>query len=160
MSPIFVPFSFIILQKITSSWTSVSRQNLNNFIGTCATYIHYILFIKRSVNFLKCFLFAVGLIVQETVQGAMDKSQSLSRPSWSLEQSKPSAPWWKLGDSGTGLGVLLGSNGFGGNGWVSSLKTSCSFLELLRCSGQLRRGRACKVYGLFKCLARLLSVMR
>lgn len=103
---------------------------------------------------------AVGLIVQETVQGAMDKSQSLSRPSWSLEQSKPSAPWWKLGDSGTGLGVLLGSNGFGGNGWVSSLKTSCSFLELLRCSGQLRRGRACKVYGLFKCLARLLSVMR
>ena len=64
MSPIFVPFSFIILQKITSSWTSVSRQNLNNFIGTCATYIHYILFIKRSVNFLKCFLFAVGLIVQ------------------------------------------------------------------------------------------------
>ena len=58
----------------------------------------------------------VGLIVQETVQGAMDKSQSLSRPPWSSEQSKPSAHGESLGIRGLVWVCCLGPTGSGGTG--------------------------------------------
>ena len=58
----------------------------------------------------------VGLIVQETVQGAMDKSQSLSRPPWSSEQSKPSAHGESLGIWGLVWVCCLGPTGSGGTG--------------------------------------------
>ena len=50
-------------------------------------------------NIVFSWVATVGLIVQETVQGAVDKSQSLSRPLWSLAQAQCSTvKAWGFGD--------------------------------------------------------------